>query len=365
MKQVAALLLLGGMNLCVAHYGRASDGGMLINPRSAHTATRLANGRVLLVGGLVAGGSVTSTCEIYDPATNSWTATGSLNQARDSHGSVLLSDGRVLAVGGAGSNFLLISSAEIYDPSTGKWTLTGSMSVARVLSDPVALTNGKVLVAGNGGDAKSSELYDPAIGTWAPTGSLSQRRDFASQMTVLTNGRVLIAGGHSQRVGYLSETKLYNPATGVWTKQGSLANGRIYHAQVLLPDGRVLIAGGVVNPPSAVKVTRSTEIYDPNTRLWSSSHPLGMERFQFTANLQSNGQVLAAGGNDDPTAFALASLEQYDPTSGAWQTLAQTLATPRTAHTATTLFDGSIILAGGTDASGKLIPSAELLAAPQ
>ena len=307
MKQVAALLLLGGLNLCAARFGRASDGGMLINPRLAHTATRLADGRVLLVGGVVAGSSATSSCEIYDPATNSWTATGSLNRTRCYQGSVLLLDGRVLTVGG--NQFSVgdpVSSAEIYDPSTAKWTLTGSMSVVRAYFDPVVLANGKVLVAGSGGHhGKSCELYDPATGTWAPTGSLNQSRDFSSRMTVLTNGSALIAGGHSERAGYLSETELYNPATGVWTKQGSLAHGRIYHAQVLLADGRVLVAGGVVNPPYTNTVTRSTEIYDPNTRLWSSSHPLGMERSYFTANLQSNGQVLAAGGN-----FALASLEQ-------------------------------------------------------
>ncbi len=363
LRQIAALLLFVGLTLCLATSSRASDGGTLINPRFDHTATRLADGRVLVVGGLIRSGNaynVTAACELYDPSTNTWSSTGSLNISRYQHGAVLLADGRVLALGGEATNLAPTNSAETYDPATGRWTPTGSMSVPRASIDPVLLPDGKVLVAGSGGDFKSCELYDRATGGWSITGSLLQRRN-ASQLTVLKNGNVLIAGGHSQRVGYLSETELYNPAIGTWKKQGSLAQGRIYHGQALLSDGRVLVAGGLANPPSTVRATRSTEIYDPTTRLWTTAHPLGMERFYFTVNLLSSGQILAAGGNDEPGPYALDSLEQFDPTIEAWHTLPETLATPRSSHTATTLLDGRVIIAGGFDTAGFLIPQCEIV----
>src|SRR5947207_3153157 len=78
------LLLFASLSLCIARSTRADPAGTLINPRWFHTATPLLDGRVLLAGGEVQG-SATDSCEVYDPAINTWTATGSLNQARWSH----------------------------------------------------------------------------------------------------------------------------------------------------------------------------------------------------------------------------------------------------------------------------------------
>ena len=95
----------------------ADPGGTLIHPRYEHTATLLDDGRDLLAGGIAdASFSITGACEIYNPATNSWNATGSLNQARAFHKSLLLVNGRVLAMGGEAFGANIISSAEIYTP---------------------------------------------------------------------------------------------------------------------------------------------------------------------------------------------------------------------------------------------------------
>src|SRR5947207_5277650 len=116
--------------------------------RFVGTATRLANGQVLLAGG---GGNPifenVASAEIYEPATRAWSFVGSMSMARISHSAVLLPSGKVLVAGGE-NNDTNVASAELYDPSTKSWTNTGSMAVARFNHEMILLRNGKVLVAG-------------------------------------------------------------------------------------------------------------------------------------------------------------------------------------------------------------------------
>jgi N-acetylneuraminic acid mutarotase len=129
------------------------------------SATLLADGKVLLTGGTAAPSA--QPCELYDPATNSWTVTGSLNFERSVHTATLLANGRVLVVGGVGSaqNFIQISSAEIYDPAAGTWSLTASLPGPLSNHTATLLKNGQVLVAG--GDTPriqgtaAAQLYVP------------------------------------------------------------------------------------------------------------------------------------------------------------------------------------------------------------
>ena len=127
--------------------------GAMTTKHSYHRATLLADGRVLVTGGVDTQGDL-SSAEIYDPASGEWTKTGSLNIVRRSHTSTLLADGRVLVAGGVadGTNynphFNSFASAELYDPATEKWTMTTPMSVARFGHAAILLTNGLVLAAG-------------------------------------------------------------------------------------------------------------------------------------------------------------------------------------------------------------------------
>src|ERR671922_285362 len=147
------------------------------------TATRLANGRILVVGGVGE-----STTELYDPSTGTWLPGGTLNQPRWLHIAVRLFDGRVLVAGGGAYT----TSAELYDPATNRWTPTGSMNVDRYDFTATLLRDGRVLVAG-GGDA--GDVYSPATGTWTATGPRVYTLVGGSVLALLPNGQVLGVGG--------------------------------------------------------------------------------------------------------------------------------------------------------------------------
>jgi hypothetical protein len=171
----------------------------------------LLNGKVLVAGGdsgSYGPGGVPTSAELYDPASGTWMATGSLANGRYSHTATLLSNGKVLVAGGYGSSST--TSAELYDPSSGTWTATGSLATARSLHTATPLPTGKVLVAGGYGsssDLATAELYDPASGNWTATGTLrAARQDHTA--TLLPNGKVLVAAG-SDGGSFLASAELY------------------------------------------------------------------------------------------------------------------------------------------------------------
>ena len=334
-----------------------------------HTATLLQNGNVLIAGGLDSGGSDSASAELYGPASGIWIVTGSLNTARGLPTATLLPNGMVLVAGGVDPNNSnnLIASAELYNPASGTWTVTGSLNTARQSHTATLLPNGKVLVVGgsdpnvgnNPTTMASAELYDPASGTWTATGSLNSGR-FSHTATLLPNGKVLIAGGTTPSA-YVASAELYDPASGIWTVTGNLAVPRISHTATLLPNGKVLVAAGFNSCHTcSPQYLNQLELYDPTSGSWTAAGNLGTERGGHTATLLSNGKVLVAGGfniiNTPPSGGRLTQSELYDPANGS-PTATGSLNTARLNHTATLLPNGKVLVAGGDSISGT---SAEL-----
>ena len=363
----ALVLVAGGRNgagtlLTAELYDPASGTwtattGNLTSARVRHTATLLASGKVLLAGGYD-GSTYLATTELYDPATGTSTAAGSLNNARQQHTAALLPNGQVLVTAGEGTAGTL-ASAELFNPAAapGIWTATGNLGAARYLHTATLLPNGKMLVAGgsnDGGYVASAELYDLADGSWTTTSLHPNMARVAHTATLLPNGKVLVAGGENGIAQTSAE--LFDPTNGTWTATGDLSFPREFHTATLLPNGKVLVAGGNnAGPGSALP---SAELYDPTSGNWTATlHPLNMARTFHTATLLPNGKVLVAGGNDGSN--SLTSAELYDPASGFW-TVTGSLNTVRQSHTATLLPNGKVLVAGGFDNSSGPLPSAEL-----
>lgn len=323
--------------------GTWSSTGSLVNGRSATAAVLLGNGKVLLASGYT-NGPVTSS-ELYDYTQAKWSSTGNLNQGRGNHTATLLANGKVLVVGGvtsSGSNVL--NSCELYDPNSGAWTVTGSLPTPVQLHVAVLLQNGKVLVAGGQNGSSSTGvayLYDPAAGTWSATGSLNTPRDNFSA-TLLPNGQVLVEGGGAG-AGVTNTAELYNPATGTWTTTGNMAIARWLHSATLLPNGKVLVAGGN-GPPGDLA---DCELYDPATRTWSWGGNLNIPRSGPVASLLTNGQVLVMGGYSSSNGGYQSTAEVFDPGLGfstAWQ--------PNITSATNPLAPGNNLVVSGTGLTG-------------
>jgi uncharacterized repeat protein (TIGR02543 family) len=350
------LLLLAAVVLPQAHaLNDFVTIGSMATARYCHTATLLADGKLLVAGGFIfdGSGSNVTSAELYDPATGLWSTTGSMNNARYNHTATLLANGKVLVVGGYSGNSSL-TSAELYDPSTGLWSMTGSLATGRYAHTATLLANGKVLVAGGkeGGSALSStELYDPVAETWIRAGSMSCARSYYTA-TLLANGKVLVAGGEGISYAGLSSAELYDPATGLWSATSSMATVRSGHTATLLANGKVLVAGGYDGNSSLT----SAQLYDSTTGLWNMAGSLVNARNSHTATLLTNGKVLVAGGRigiDN-----LSSTELFDPATGLWSSTGS-LATARRVHVATLLANGKVLVTGGFGNNGYL-SSAEL-----
>jgi N-acetylneuraminic acid mutarotase len=344
-----------------------SPAGSMSIARGDHQATTLIDGRVLVTGGNSPasgnGGYDTKLAELYDPATNSWSSTGSTNTGRAGHTATRLADGKVLVAGGVNANICTNDvSTELYDPATGTWSGSGNLPFATYGHTATLLTNGKVLLVGGGDRCGSvfgaSALYDPVGGTWSSTGSMTTGREFHSAAR-LSDGRVLVAGGLGPSpFPALSSAEIYDPATGTWSSTGSMGTTRFSPEYLTsLADGRVLATAGYSgNGFSASPNGPGAETYDPATGNWTSTGSMTVARASGTFTLLNSNAVLAAGGYDGTTTHS--SAELWDPGSGTWSSTVP-LGTARNAHESSVLLDGKVLVVGGSNAGGPL-SSAEL-----
>ncbi len=330
--------------------GTFSPTGAMHDTRMSHTATLLPDGKVLMAAGLtVYPWVVLASAELFDPATGTFAVTGSLNEARHSHTATLLSDGEILITGGGGGSVgVYISSAELYSPLTGVFSPAIPMSAARAYHTATLLPDGTVLVAEG-----SVEVYHPieAGGAFSPTGHLKDdRAGFTA--TLLPDGKVLVAGGYTGGGVYLSSAELYSKGTGGYAPTGSMADMRVSHAAVLLANGKVLVTGGSTGSVDLA----SAELYDPAAGTFGAAGAMTAARTSHTATRLANGKVLIAGGYAGST---LSSAEIYDPGIGAFSPTGA-MSTARAGHSATLLSTGEVLIVGGTDSGGWPLASAEL-----
>jgi hypothetical protein len=307
----------------------AEAGPAMVTPRALHAAATLNDGRVLFAGGVDGSGAVTTTCEIYDPVANTFTAVASLLGPRAGHAAVTLADGRVMVAGGT-TNFTDLTTA-----------------ITNVLN--------------------TVELYNPATDTWAAGPVIGGRR-LVPAMTLLNTNRILISGGIEVTVLFgipialtsTNKAQLYNPATNSWSNAPNMPTGRAYHHdnQVTLADGRVLLTGGVLVPDittvaNAASVANA-DLYNPATNTWTPT-TMSHARTGHSATRLANGTVIVCGGAEGlvSAAVSLAEVASFDPATNTWTDLAP-LTTARVGHTAVLLPDGLLVLLG-PDTTGEAL----------
>ncbi len=268
--------------------------------RSAHTATTLRSGAVLLAGGMQSGGGSLAALELFDPTRNTLRRLGDLAARRAGHTATLLDDGRVLIAGGYDAAYL--GSVEIFDPATG--------------------------------------ATRPATPLLAPRSEHTATR--------LPDGRVLVVGGVGTGWTFLNTAEVYDPRSGRWDSVGAMRTPREGHTATLLPDGRVIVIGGHTGRRQAMEVHASAEIFSPDDRRFSPAGTMVIARHKHDAIALADGRVLVIGGADRTDRNHFASTEFYDARAAAFApgpTMRQ--ARYKIAGTAVRLPDGGILVPSG------------------
>jgi hypothetical protein len=279
--------------------GTFTPTGNTIEVQNQQTATLLPNGRVLLAGSAQNG--TAQIPEIYDPVSGTFNQTG--NMTSSDYGffgtkAVLLPSGLVLVAG--------VSGADLYDPSTGIFSSAGAYASPGhdYISTATLLSNGTVLLTG--GARLWGELYDPIANTFSVT-------DFNSldlqKATLLETGRVLFEAGDCDPD---DRAELYDPMTGIFDLTGQLVAWRRFTSTAtLLTDGRVLVAGSDIGGTADA----SAELYDPSSGTFSATPSMNVPRSLHAATLLIDGTVLITGGFSPTDSASVASAEIYHPTS--------------------------------------------------
>ena len=317
--------------------------------RAGATCTVLANGGVLLSGGYDLSGFDSipvSASEIFDSSTESWTTASSMQAPRYYHSVTPLANGKVLVAGGVSRDNFVTNGAEIFDPANSSFTATGPMLAPHYGHSAILLPSGKVLLIDSGTNNTAAELYDPQTGVWTAAGPGFDLYA-ANGLVLLRDGRVMVCA--------FTNTLLYNYSSNTWTQAPPPLHVRTGATASLLTNGLVLLAGGWLPNifiPNSDTLIYQAELFNPQTASWSEVGSLTYGRYNHTANLLPNGKVLVSAGYGTSTAFPdsrtqLPFAEIFNPVSGTWTTTAR-LAIARESHASVSLLSGQVVIAGGT-----------------
>ena len=235
-----------------------------LSPRHSGTATLLKDGAVLYAGGML-GGRVTSSCELYDPVSDTWTIVDSMETERIYHAALLLQDGRVLVSGGESYSGYL-NACEIFDPETQTWSQAAPLKKKRWQQVPLLLPDGRALSIGgaynlSNDDYKDVEIYDTAIDGWI------LQENTMSPGVVCDDGSAFYLGGNRLILIGDRAWGIYDLLT--WTTTFTSSKGLNQFNGVMierLTDGSVIVMGGMESRPGVVLLgTRACEIYHPQS----------------------------------------------------------------------------------------------------
>jgi hypothetical protein len=325
---------------------------------SQHAAVAAADGSVLLIGGSRGEFTISDAIDRFDPATGQIRRIGTLPPGgRAMASATRLANGQILLAGGVMSS-LDWRRADFVDERTGLVTPAGSLSVIRVEHAAVRLADGRVLVTGGHsageqarlGVSDSAEIWEPATGTFRrlPRPMMIARAGHSA--TLLPDGRVLIAGGYSTAAGYVF-AEIFDPRDESFSALPEVQPMRALHAALATEDGRVLLLGGETALPGGEEPVPMSSVlrFDPETGRFTRLPSLTMPRTMVRAALLPDGRALLFGGQHELQRYA-ESAELYDPGQGGRQIA--TLDGERALHTVTRLTSGRVAVIGGERRDG-------------
>lgn len=344
-----------------AHYGVAG-----------HNLVALADGRQLALGGntnqwMPGASNALDQVLAFDPSTQTWSKLAKMNLHRARASSTLLSDGRILVSGGVGGStgdgsWRVIDQADMIDPRTGQVSSTRKMPYAVEGHQTVLLQDGRVLISG-GMFSDSDDhytvldknaIYDPASRRWKQAASMASPRLYPSLAT-LPDGRVLVAGGMIDSDRYTAEVEIYDPISDIWTAAPELPEARAGHVTVQLPDGKLMLIGG----ENELGSLNNALLFDPSEQTWSDLGMMPALHGSYAqAELLADGTVIVLGGYWS-TSDVLASVSRYNPVTKQWSQL-EPMAFHRYYFTTSLLPDGRIFIVGGLSGNSQTIPISEI-----
>jgi len=324
-NQAAAVRLRDGSAMVIgpsADADRYSEADGAFNATTPVRATRflasaftLGDGSVFVVGG----NATEPRGERFDTSNGTWSWAAPLSAARNYQQAVQLQDGRILIAGGRTSNGVATAAAELYDPATNTYTTLPAMSRARADGIAETLLDGRVLIAGGLDDGNAyvrcSAFFNPVSESFSSGPCFAGAEDGLDLTTAvrLADGRVLIAGGWETTLGserVATNVELFEPGGNRFIAR-SMVFARVAHTLTLLPDGTMLVVGGM-NGGGVMNAV--TELFDPATSVFRQGPVMLVPRYQHTATLLDGGKVLIAGGETISYQSSwTAAAELYEP----------------------------------------------------
>lgn len=311
------------------------------------------------------------TSEIpYNPLEPNWANLPEMKEKRAYHTSTVLNNGSILVCGGS-NGAKTLDNCETFSPQLDSWVIISTMTTPRAYHTATLLPNGTVLIAGgqsNTGDANSvlntSEIYYPSTKKFVKAGDMNYPR-MLHTATLLPDGNVLVTGGVGNG-SYLNTAEIFITTANIWIPVSNMNDRRSEHTATLLKNGNVLITGGL----NGNGILNTSEIFDFSNYTFTAVGNMNEPRKRHTANLLKNGRVIVIGGHNSN--YVSETMEIFDPNTNSWSFLTSPtddppppiyIAYPRTGHKSLTLPNGNILTTGGAGLSTNEIVrnSAELI----